>query len=165
MEQAILFALLLAGVIAGFLTGWLVFGMQSREILRLKDEHVKSLAAERDKARQEAVRLQEENARLRESNAHLKTQVEEASKAADEKLRLLDDAQARLADSFKALSSDALHANNRAFLELARETLEKYQQGAKSDLEARQKAIDELLRPVQKSLSRVDQTIVEPEKA
>jgi DNA recombination protein RmuC len=165
MEQAISFALLLAGVVAGLLVGWFLFGQQRREILLIKEEQVRNLTSERDKAAEEAIRLRDENAKLRESNAHLTTQLEESSKAAEEKLRLLQDAQGRLADSFKALSSDALHANNRAFLDLAREMLEKYQQGAKSDLEARQKAIDELLRPVQVSLSRVDQTIAELEKA
>ena len=74
------------------------------------------------------------------------TAAAEERKAADQKLALLNEAQQRLSDAFKALSSEALKSNNQAFLDLAKATLEKFQEGAKGDLEARQKAVDELVR-------------------
>src|SRR5881398_1381183 len=63
------------------------------------------------------------------------------------------------------LSADALKSNNQAFIHLAKATLEQFQQGAKSDLEARQKAVDELVRPLRESLERVDGKLGEIEKA
>jgi DNA recombination protein RmuC len=79
-------------------------------------------------------------------------------------MSLLQDAQARLSDSFKALSSDALKSNNNAFVTLAQQTLEKFQEGARGDLEKRQIAIDQLVKPVRESLDRVDQKIQQIEK-
>src|SRR3954468_7033599 len=73
------------------------------------------------------------------AEARVRLEVERAS--ASEKLQLLQDAQAKLAESFKALSSDALKSNNQSFLDLAKTTLEKFQESAKGDLEKRQTAI------------------------
>lgn len=104
-------------------------------------------------------------AECRESLAELEARVAGERKASEEKLALLDKAQTRLSDAFKALSSEALNSNNRAFIELANATLEKFQEGAKSDLEARQKAVDELVRPLTESLQKVDGKLNEIEKA
>ena len=51
------------------------------------------------------------------------------------------------------------------FLELAKATLEKFQESAKGDLEKRQQAILELVKPVKESLDKVDSKIGELEKA
>ncbi len=59
-------------------------------------------------------------------------------------------------NSFGKLSYDALSKSNEEFLKLAKENLEKYQEGAKGDLELRQKAIDNLVKPIQDKLSEVD---------
>jgi DNA recombination protein RmuC len=85
-------------------------------------------------------------------------------KQAQEKLALLDDAKRQLADAFKALAADALKSSNTSFLELARTQLEKFQEGAKGDLEKRQTAIDELVKPVRESLGKVDAKLQEIEK-
>ncbi|MGH8738484.1 MAG: hypothetical protein ACREVC_14090, partial [Burkholderiales bacterium] len=88
--------------------------------------------------------------------AELETRLTEERKASDEKLALLDDAQRKLSDAFKALSSEALKSNNQSFIELAKATLEKFQESAKGDLEKRQKAVDELVKPIRESLEKVD---------
>jgi DNA recombination protein RmuC len=97
--------------------------------------------------------------------AELGTKLEEEQKAGEAKLALLNDAQQKLSDAFKALASEALKSNNQSFLELARTDLEKFQQGAKGDLETRQKAIGELVKPLRESLEKVDTRIQELEKA
>jgi DNA recombination protein RmuC len=97
--------------------------------------------------------------------AELETRIVEERKAAQEKLAFLNDAQQKLSDAFKALSSDALKNNNQSFLELARLTLEKFHEGAKSDLEKRQKAVDEMVKPIRESLEKVDGKLGEIEKA
>jgi len=97
--------------------------------------------------------------------AAMEVQLQQERKAAVEKLEVLDQAQARFSDAFKALSAEALRHNNTSFLELAKATLEKTQEHAKSDLEKRQTAIDSLVKPMRESLDKVDAKINELEKA
>jgi len=96
--------------------------------------------------------------------AVLQTRLEEERKANQEKLTLLNNAEAKLADAFKALSADALRSNNQSFLDLAKQNLEAFQQTAKGDLERRQSAIDDLIKPLKESLEKVDGKIGDLEK-
>ncbi len=77
----------------------------------------------------------------------------------------MDGARQKLADTFKALSADALQSNNQAFLDLAKTTLERTQESARGDLELRQRAIVDVMRPVRESLEKVDTQIRELETA
>ena len=110
------------------------------------------------------VRLQEEAKSLHARAAQLNQALVEQQKQAQEKLALLDDAKRQLADAFKALAADALKSSNTSFLELAKTQLEKFHEGAKGDLEKRQTAIDELVKPVRESLGKVDAKLQEIEK-
>jgi len=83
----------------------------------------------------------------------------------EEKLSLLAESRERLRETFEALSSEALRSNNRSFLDLARQALETFQEGARGDLEKRQQAIDAIVRPMRESLQKVDEKIAELEKA
>lgn len=71
----------------------------------------------------------------------------------------------QVAESFKALSSEALQNNTQTFLSLATTHLEKFQESAKGDLQLRQKAIDELVKPIRETIDRVDHKIQDMEKA
>ena len=86
-------------------------------------------------------------------------------KAADEKLALVQEAEKKLSDVFKSLASDVLTNNNQSFLELAKVHFDKVQETAKGDLEKRQQAICELVKPVKESLEKVDGKIQELEKS
>src|SRR5688572_11536728 len=90
--------------------------------------------------------------------AVLLTRLEEERKASQEKLALLNTAEGKLADAFKALSADALRNNNQSFLDLAKQNLQTFQQTAKGDLERRQSAIDDLIKPLKESLEKVDRS-------
>lgn len=103
--------------------------------------------------------LQSEYVSLRASLSALEARLEEERKAATEKLSLLQNVRENFQDSFKALSSDALKSNNQAFLELATANLSKFQENAKGELEKRETAVNELVRPLQESLQKVDQKI------
>ena len=102
--------------------------------------------------------------------AALKQKEEECSllhteqRIAEEKLQMLLQAEEQLKNVFRALSSEALEKNNRSFLDLAKTSLEKFQEGAKGDLEKRQLAIVELLNPVKESLQKLDQGVRQIEK-
>lgn len=57
-----------------------------------------------------------------------------------------------LADQFKSLSNEALNATNETFLNIAQERFKQWEQGNRNDLEKRQGAIAEIVKPVQKQL-------------
>ncbi|MFP4070400.1 MAG: DNA recombination protein RmuC [Opitutales bacterium] len=103
--------------------------------------------------------LNNAHGRTREALARIEVQREAEQRAAEEKLALLEDAKSRLMDSFKALSSEALSKNNADFLNLAKSTLEKYQEGARSDLEKRQEAINKTVEPVGLALKTFNERV------
>lgn len=96
---------------------------------------------------------------LGSENAALKARLEEQSKASQEKVALLQKAEKELTDAFEALSSRALRASNESFLELANTHFERHRQTAQEDMERRQKAIDDLVKPVGEVLRKVDEKI------
>ena len=89
----------------------------------------------------------------------LQAQREAELKSSEEKLALLHKAQSQLQDSFKALSAEALSKNNTDFLNLAKTTLEKYQECAKGDLDKRQQAIQKTVEPVGKALEKFEERV------
>jgi DNA recombination protein RmuC len=143
---------------------------------KLKAESEKRAAAEERNLRipelerslkekeEQSVKLRGESTDLKTKISELATKLEEERKMAEGKLALLEDARQKLSDAFKALSADALRTNNQSFLDLARTTLEKFQEGARGDLEMRQKAIDVLVHPLKESLEKVDLKIQEIER-
>ena len=102
---------------------------------------------------------------LRARVAELETRLDGERKASAEKLQILDEARTRLAHEFEALSARALQSNNNSFLALARSTLEKFQEGAKGQLDQKEIAIAALVKPVQESLEKVDGKIRDLEKS
>lgn len=94
-----------------------------------------------------------------------KTRLEHEKSRSREQLELLNDAKAKFQDTFKALSADVLKSHSNSFLDLATAKLDKWQHGAKGDLEQRQKAISELVKPIKESLEKVDSKIQELEKS
>lgn len=92
--------------------------------------------------------LQRQLSEKRQRLAALEAQFASEQKGAEEKLALLEQARDQLKESFQALSSEALSKNNESFLNLAKTTLEKYQEGAKGDLDKRQEAINKTVEPV-----------------
>jgi DNA recombination protein RmuC len=121
-----------------------------------------ALVIARMKARAEITVMQIEH---RAELAALEGKLENERGKSEEKLALLNEARQQLSDAFAALSSEALARNNRSFIELAKQTLEKYQEGARGDLDKRQQAIGELVKPIKESLDKVDGKIGEVEKA
>jgi DNA recombination protein RmuC len=75
------------------------------------------------------------------------------------KQSFLVDAKQSLSETFAAVSLSVLQANNHAFLDLARASLGEFQQAARTDLEIRQRSIDDLVQPVKDGLKRVDEKL------
>lgn len=118
--------------------------------LAASEEVTDRLRAALSEAEQARARLEAEQAALREF--------------AESRAALLDQAEARLKEAFGALAGEALRTNSEALMHLAREKLGDLALGARSDLEARERAIGELLKPVESSLRDVDAKLREIEK-
>ena len=74
-------------------------------------------------------------------------------------------ALADLRDTFKALSTDALRQNAPEFLRLAQETLARFQESAKGDLEKRQESIKTLVKPLEEQLKIYQQRLQQSDSA
>ncbi|HEX8998545.1 MAG TPA: DNA recombination protein RmuC [Blastocatellia bacterium] len=146
------------------------------ELMAAREQDIEqrsSLAAQARRATDLEESLNEVEARLQKSyerlslfaarEAELAVALENEKNNAAEKLQLLNDAQQRLADTFKALSANALGQNNQSFMDLATSTLERFQSSARADLDHRQQTIFEQMRPVQESLAKVESRIQELE--
>ena len=158
----------ISAAVVGALAAWLVARTKTatlQERLGARENRVAEVETRLADELMRAGESQNELAALRQDRATLQTRLEEERKASQEKQEMLHDAQARLSDAFKALSADALRSNNEAFLGLARATLEKFQEGARSDLEKRQTAIDQLVKPVHETLGKFDLKMGDLEKA
>jgi DNA recombination protein RmuC len=69
-----------------------------------------------------------------------------------------------LRDTVKAMAAEALHANNAAFLDLARASFNGLQKDAAHDLATRQKAIDGLVQPMLDALKQVDAKLAQADR-
>jgi DNA recombination protein RmuC len=81
-----------------------------------------------------------------------------------ERLKAYHSAEMRFREAFQALSADALKTNNEAFLALAETRLREARAEAASDIDARKKAIEDLLAPMVKTLDEVDREIKDAER-
>jgi DNA recombination protein RmuC len=100
----------------------------------------------------------------RVTNARILARLEAERQGSAEKLAVLAQAEARLRETFGALSAEALRQNNRSFLELAEARLGEARRSAASELDLRRRAVDDLVRPITAALDRVDGKIREVEK-
>jgi len=100
----------------------------------------------------ECQRLRDASETLRVANSKFEADLTHEKTASMEKLALLEDARAKLGDAFQALSAQALQVSNQSFLELAKTSLGQFQTEAKGDLAAREKAIGDLLKPINDQL-------------
>jgi DNA recombination protein RmuC len=93
--------------------------------------------------------------------------LEDARNAYAESLRVAKEAQekalADLRETFKALSADALKQSAPQFLQLANETLAKFQETAKGDLATRQQAIATLVQPLKEQLESYQRRLQQSE--
>lgn len=112
-------------------------------------------------------KLEENNqeiVKLQKRGSELETELQKERQAMEEKLALLNEAREKLADAFKALSSEALRMNSQEFLQLAHTKLETFQKEAQGELEIRKQAVEELIRPVKETLEKFDNQVQQMEK-
>jgi DNA recombination protein RmuC len=176
MDNLLPVVLLLFGAVLGATATWLALRAKSKrsyedgqaaratEIATL-NERLAAKDRESQKLQQAFEKEAAERAQAKDETSTLRAQLAAEQRGAREREESFKQATSELAEKFKALSRDALKDNNQEFLNLARATLEQFQTKAKGDLEQRQQAIDQLVKPLKESLEKVDGKIGEIEKA
>jgi DNA recombination protein RmuC len=157
-----------AGIFLSWLITWLALsGRRARfeERLKADERQLAELAARHAAAVSESHQHESNAQAMRTQLAELKTRLEDEARSAAEKQALLDRAEQRLSDTFKALSADALKSSAEQFLHLAKSSLRAHTEEAKGDLEKRKMAIENLVKPVAESLGKFESRIGDIEKA
>ena len=80
-------------------------------------------------------------------------------------LFLARQAKAQMSEHFKSLALDILQNNSKTFVQIAKGELEKAQSLVAGDLDKRQQAVDNLVKPVRESLDKLDTRIHDLENA
>ncbi len=94
--------------------------------------------------------------RLRNECAKLEISLELERKAMDVQHQSMQQLNSQLKDSFNALAANALQSNNAQFLRLARENLEQFHIKAEGELEKREKAVENLVKPIREALDKTE---------
>lgn len=158
--------------LTGFLIAWLVTWLVGKAKLATANERVKSeqrrateIEARLAVASEEAQRNETDAQTYRNQLSEVRSRHEAEMKAAAEKQALLERAEIKLSDTFKALSADALRSSSEQFLNLAKTSLSTQTEEAKGEIEKRKIAIETLIKPVAESLGKFELRIGEIEKA
>lgn len=134
------------------------------ERIQSKEEKLRGSTEATAAAEEKLSLAKREVSELKASLSSAKATLDAERKATEEKLTLLNEAEATLTNTFKAISSDVLSSNSEAFLQLARSEFEKLERDAKTDLEKRHTAITEMVLPIRSALEKVDKKIQEVER-
>ena len=162
---------LLGALIVGFWIASRVRTLMQAQLLATGEraQRAESLAEElRRQVQQHSLDLDQVRRDLSEATqarAVAETRAAEAALHLNEQKTLLGQARQELAETFQALSGEALKQNNEAFLDLARSSFATLQAEAKGDLAQRQQAIDSLVKPLQDSLHRYDDQLRQLEQS
>jgi DNA recombination protein RmuC len=96
--------------------------------------------------------------------AQLETELTRLTKDQAQRETELTNLKSEFEQVFKALAADTLKANTQSFLELANATMEKHKASASGELERRQQAVENLVKPINESLTKVNLEITQLEK-
>ncbi len=147
------------------LTQKLLSVSEERSAALSKLEQMASLEVSLEKRDQEVTALQNTIIELKKQIAALETHIEKETKAFEDKIALLQELRANLTETYQALSANALRQNNQVFMDLAKSTFSKYIETAKTDFNARGKAVKDSILPLQEALNRYDEHIQAMERS
>lgn len=168
--QIILIGVIIA--ISVFLNGWLFVRIKYLEKIDYANQEKNRHLLQQINSLQEILKAkdfilakkQEEWLDLKQYQVELEVKLEQQKIALEEKIQVFEQSQKMLSENFKVLSLDALKHNSQSFLELATAKFEKLQEHNRGDLHLRQKAIDDLVKPIKESLEKVDHKLIDLEK-
>ncbi|MCB2426583.1 DNA recombination protein RmuC [Methylophaga pinxianii] len=101
---------------------------------------------------------------LEKRSAELELTLQLEQKNKQQLDEILDQTRDQLANTFNQLSNEALTRNNTNFLRLAEENLKRFQSEAKADLGTKEKAIEQMLKPINEALQQTSKQIHDIEK-
>ena len=155
----------------GLLLGWLITWLAAKSKISASNA---LLQAEKDRSNDLNQRLTQALAEDQERDQQLQQMRDEVArseeklkaelKAAEEKQSLLQRAEEKLSDTFKALSSEALKSSTDEFLKLAKTSFTNQSEQAQNELEKRKTAIENMVKPVKESLGKFEVRMGEIEK-
>jgi DNA recombination protein RmuC len=151
------------GIVGGALLAWLVVWARGSATARAERMTLRARVAALEAIELEMRRLLEQRdgevahlhtalADERERRGQADARWEASRINLEEQRRLLEEARIRLAETFKALSAEALQQSGAVFLDRAREALE-------VQLGRRQDAVEGLVRPLQDALGRYESAV------
>jgi DNA recombination protein RmuC len=105
-----------------------------------------------DLTKTDLIALQEQFREAEKGKVSAETHAQESEKNLAEQKALLEEAKAKLSDTFRALAAEALAGNNTSFLTLAQEKFKTVKEEAAVDLDNRKKAVDALIGPLSETL-------------
>ena len=155
-------ALFIIGLLLGALAVWLWAGA------KLRESENRAAAAEatatgwreqQDKVQQEVAGLRVRLETEQQTRAATEASLEAERKNLEEQRALLQGAEAKLSDTFKALSHDVLGKQSTSFLQLAAQSFDKLRAESEGDLVARQEAISGLVQPLKDVLQKYEQEV------
>ena len=138
---------------------------EERSAALSKLEQMTSLEASLENRNQEIKALQNKISHLKEQIATLETSIAKETKAFEDKITLLQELRTNLTETYQALSANALRQNNQVFMDLAKSTFSKYIETAKTDFDARGKAVKDSVLPLQEALNRYEEHIQAMERS
>jgi len=160
--------------LAGGTAAWIIFqarlGKRDDRAVEMKSrlnacetvlEETKQRLTEKEKAT-EGIRDRMES--LQKDKAVAETRVEETNKKMEEQKELFNRSKEKMTETFQALSGESLKSNNKAFLELAKESLEVILKEAKGDIIRNEESIKHTVKPLEEALKRYEKQIGELEK-
>lgn len=172
----------LAGVLIGSLVAWLLAYIRATRSMTARVEEserraniaegrasalegtIVELRLQNQKASEDFVKVRDQLAVETSARVKAETQLTEALQRFQEEKKLLEEARANLTDTFKALAGDTLNTSTTAFLNLAKETLDKVLTDAKGDLGKRQEAIQGMVKPLTESITKFEEHVRTIEK-
>jgi DNA recombination protein RmuC len=98
-------------------------------------------------------------ARLRNEYAQLETELGHERIRALEKQAALEQLNLQLKDTFNAMATEALNSNNEQFLRLAKESLGQFHIKAEGELEKREKAVENMVKPIRDALEKTEKQV------
>ena len=154
----------LAGFFVGMVLTWLIVSAKNKTQAGVNAEKLRAEMQRSEELASQLRELQVRESDLRQANTELGVRLEEEKKAAAEKQALLEKAELRLTDTFKALSAETLKSTQDQFLSLAKNSLKAQQQEATNELEKRRVAVEQLVKPISETLEKVQTQINENQK-
>ena len=114
------------------------------ETLEASKLRISELAEERDGSRRQRDQLRAENSQISTEHAALQTKIEEERKAAEDKIRLLEQAEGNLTKEFENLANRIFEEKHQKFSEVSKNNIESILSPVRQQLSEFRKKVDDV---------------------